>query len=141
MRPVDLPEVVAIERATFPIPWTHDNFLHEIERNPFACNRVARSEKGSVEAYASTWMVGEELRINNLAVREASRGKGYGETLMRNLMELARQAGCQIATLEVRPSNLAALKLYERLGFREIGRRKGYYTDTREDALLMRASL
>jgi ribosomal protein S18 acetylase RimI-like enzyme len=60
---------------------------------------------------------------------------------MRNLMELARQAGCQIATLEVRPSNLAALKLYERLGFREIGRRKGYYTDTREDALLMRASL
>lgn len=141
MRPVDVPEVVAIERATFPIPWTHDNFLHEIERNPFACNRVARSAKGNLEAYASTWMLSGELRINNLAVREASRGKGIGEALMRNLMELGRQAGCLVATLEVRPSNLPALKLYEKLGFREVGRRKAYYSDTREDALLMRASL
>jgi ribosomal-protein-alanine N-acetyltransferase len=141
MRPADVPDVVAIERATFPIPWTHDNFLHEIERNPFACNRVARSGRGNLEAYASTWMLSGELRINNLAVREASRGKGIGEALLRNLMELARQAGCQIASLEVRPSNLPALRLYEKLGFREAGRRRGYYTDTHEDALLMRAPL
>ena len=141
MLPKDLPEVLAIEQATFPIPWTHESFLHEIERNPFACNRIVRSRQGSVVGYASAWMVDSEVRINNIAVGEQFRGLGYGEVLLRSLLELGKTLGCVVATLEVRPSNTTAISLYTKLGFRESGRRKGYYTDTREDALVMRVFL
>jgi ribosomal-protein-alanine N-acetyltransferase len=141
MLPRDLPEVLAIEQATFPIPWTHESFLHEIERNPFACNRVVRSRQGAVVGYASAWMVDGEVRINNIAIREANRGQGCGEALLRNLLALGKALGCTAATLEVRPSNSPAISLYSKLGFREAGRRKEYYTDTREDALVMKVFL
>jgi len=141
MRHSDLPEVVAIEEATFPVAWTYSNFLHEVEQNPFACNRVVRSAAGRVEAYACAWIVDQEVRINNIAVRAEARRRGYGEGLLRYLMALGRSLECGRATLEVRPSNLQALGLYTKLGFRVVARRKGYYSDTREDALVMRCSL
>jgi [ribosomal protein S18]-alanine N-acetyltransferase len=137
----DLPEVLAIEQATFPIPWTHESFLHEIERNPFACNRVIRSSQGAVVGYSSTWMVDGEVRINNIAIGEPFRGRGFGEALLRSILDLGRALGCVTATLEVRPSNSPAISLYTKLGFREVGLRKGYYTDTREDAIVMKAFL
>ena len=137
----DLPEVVAIEEAAFPVPWTFRNFLHEIEENPFACNLVVRSAAGRVEAYTCAWIVDQEVRINNIAVRHGARGRGYGEALLRRLMDLAGRQGCGRATLEVRPSNLAALALYRKLGFRVVGRLKGYYSDSHEDALVMRCDL
>ncbi len=139
MRPEDLPEVMTIEEQTFPVPWTRQNFLHEIRDNPFSSNWVVRSEAGKIVAYANAWIVDRELRINNIAVREASRRQGYGAGLMIHLMDRGR--GCDWASLEVRPSNLPALGLYEKLGFRVVARRKGYYSDTREDALVMRAQL
>jgi len=138
MRMADLPSVLDIERGTFPAPWTQDNFVHEIERNPFACNRVVRSELGEVEAYINAWILDGEVKINNLAVRAAHRGRGLGEALLRHLLEIGRSAGCLGAMLEVRPTNLRALSLYEKLGFRVVGRRKRYYSDTGEDALVMR---
>jgi len=141
MRAGDLPEVVAIEEAAFPVPWTFRNFLHEIEENPFACNLVVRSAAGKVEAYACAWIVDDEVRINNIAVRHGARGRGYGEALLRRLMDLAGRQGCGRATLEVRPSNLAALALYRKLGFQVVGRLKGYYSDSHEDALVMRCAL
>ena len=141
MRPEDLPEVMAIEKQTFPVPWTRQNFLHEIRDNPFSSNLVVRSEAGEIVAYANVWVVDRELRINNIAVREASRRQGYGAGLMIHLTELGRGKGCECASLEVRPSNLPALRLYEKLGFRVVARRKGYYSDSREDALVMRAHL
>ena len=141
MRPEDLPEVMAIEKQTFPVPWTRQNFLHEIRDNPFSSNWVVRSEAGEIVAYANVWVVDRELRINNIAVREASRRQGYGAGLMIHLTELGRGKGCECASLEVRPSNLPALRLYEKLGFRVVARRKGYYSDSREDALVMRAHL
>jgi ribosomal-protein-alanine N-acetyltransferase len=137
MRPSDLPQVVAIEEATFPVPWTFRSFLQEVEENPFACNRVVRSGTGEVEAYACAWMVDGEVRINNIAVRESSRRKGYGEALLLHLLELGRSLGCTRASLEVRPSNLPARTLYRKLGFKVVTRRKGYYSDTHEDALVM----
>jgi ribosomal-protein-alanine N-acetyltransferase len=137
----DLPEVVAIEEGTFPVPWTFPNFLHEIEENPFACNRIVRSEGGRVEAYACAWIVDEEVRINNIAVRAGSQRRGYGEGLLRHVMGLGRSLGCARATLEVRPSNLTALALYRKLGFRVVARLKGYYSDSHEDALVMRCDL
>lgn len=141
MRHSDLPEVVAIEEATFPVAWTYSNFLYEVEQNPFACNRVVRSAAGKVEAYACAWIVDEEVRINNIAVRAEARRRGYGEGLLRYLMALGRSLKCGRATLEVRPSNLPAVTLYTKLGFRVVARRKGYYSDTHEDALVMRCPL
>jgi len=137
----DLPEVVAIEEAAFPVPWTFRNFLHEIEENPFACNLVVRSAAGRVEAYACAWIVDQEVRINNIAVRAGARRLGYGEGMLRHLMEVGGRLGCDRATLEVRPSNLAALALYRKLGFQVVGRLKGYYSDSHEDALVMRCAL
>jgi ribosomal-protein-alanine N-acetyltransferase len=141
MLPGDLAEVVAIEEATFSVPWSARNFLHEIEENPFACSRVVRGPGGRIEAYACAWMVDAEVRINNIAVRQASRGRGHGEALLRHLMEEGRSHECTRVTLEVRPSNRVALTLYEKLGFRVVARRKGYYSDTHEDALVMRRRL
>lgn len=138
MRLSDLPSILEIERSTFPTPWTHDNFAHEIERNPFACNRVVRSESGGVEAYVNAWILDGEVRINNVAVRASRRGRGLGEALLRHLLELGRVGRCQGAMLEVRPTNLCALNLYRKLGFRTVGRRRHYYSDTGEDALVMR---
>jgi ribosomal-protein-alanine N-acetyltransferase len=86
-------------------------------------------------------MVDGEVRINNIAIREEFRGLGYGEALLRSLLELGQALGCATATLEVRPSNFPAISLYTKLGFRESGRRKAYYTDTREDALVMKVFL
>jgi ribosomal-protein-alanine N-acetyltransferase len=140
MLPRDLPEILAIEQASFPVPWTHENFLHELERNPFACNRVVRLRHGGVAGYASAWMVDSEVRINNLAIHKDFRGLGYGEALLGSLLELGRSLGCIRATLEVRPSNTPAIRLYLKMGFREVGRRKGYYSDTHEDALVMAVS-
>ncbi len=141
MRPSDLLSVVAIEEATFPAPWTLQSFLHEIEDNPLACNRVIRSEKGEVQAYVNAWLVDGEVRINNIAVRSGSRRRGLGEALVQNLLDLGRRSGCSRATLEVRPSNHPAVALYRKLGFQVVGRRKGYYSDSQEDALVMRIEL
>jgi [ribosomal protein S18]-alanine N-acetyltransferase len=140
MRPSDLPQVVAIEKATFPVPWTYRNFVQEVQENPFACNRVVRAG-GRVQAYACTWVLDGEVRINNIAVRREARRRGHGEALLRHLMELGRSLGCTQATLEVRPSNGPALALYMKLGFQVVARRKGYYSDTHEDALVMRCPL
>ena len=141
MLPRDLPEILAIEQASFPIPWTHENFMHEMERNPFACNRVIRLPQGNIAAYASAWIVDSEVRINNIAVHVNYRRQGCAETLLSSLLDLGRTLGCGRAILEVRPSNLPAIKLYLKMGFREVGRRRAYYSDTREDALVMRVAL
>ena len=136
----DLDQVLAIERDSFPTPWTRDNFRFEIRSNPFARNFVVRHGK-SVLAYACLWVVGDELKINNIAVRAVFRRRGLGGALLERVMELGRVEGCHEAELEVRPSNHVARRLYERHGFREVRKRKGYYRDTREDAIVMSATL
>ena len=141
MRLGDLTAVLEIEAATFPAPWTFKNFRYEIERNPFAQNLVVRSEGNVVEAYANVWFVDGEVRVNNLAVRRESRGRGYGEGLLRHALDLGRRAGCGRATLEVRPSNQRALNLYKKMGFCVVGRRQGYYAETGEDSLVMALEL
>lgn len=136
----DLDEVLAIERDSFLTPWTRDNFRFEIRSNPFARNDVVRKD-GRVVAYACVWIVGDELKINNIAVHRDWRRRGLGTAVLLHLLRRARAEGCADAELEVRPSNLEARRLYERHGFRETRRRKGYYQDTREDALVMVARL
>ena len=136
----DLPRVLAIERASFLTPWTEENFRHEIERNPIAWNLVAL-RGGEVVGFACAYIVGGELMVNDVAVDTDDRRTGVGRALVVHLLDGARARGCRRATLEVRPSNEAALRLYRDLGFVEGGIRRGYYSDTGEDALLMARTL
>jgi ribosomal-protein-alanine N-acetyltransferase len=140
MTEADLDSVLAIEREAFPTPWSRENFRFELESNPFARNLVLK-DGGQVVAYACLWIVGPELKINNIAVRADRRGMGLGRALLRTALRLAREGGCTDAELEVRPSNATARRLYESHGFREVRRRKGYYQDTHEDAIVMAAKL
>jgi len=136
----DLDQILDIEREAFPTPWTRDNFRFEIRANPCAHNLVVRDGR-RVLAYACLWVVYNELKINNIAVRAEWRGRGIGGALLGLALERGRLEGCTEAELEVRPSNEVARRLYERYGFREVRRRKGYYQDTREDAIVMTATL
>jgi ribosomal-protein-alanine N-acetyltransferase len=136
----DLDQILAIEQASFQTPWTRRSFLFELRENPFAWNLVVR-EGERVVAYACLWTVDRELKINNIAVHPDDRGRGHGRRLLVEILSRARAKGCVEATLEVRPSNSAARSLYRSLGFHDVGRRKGYYEDTHEDAILMSATL
>ena len=131
----DLDSVEAIERDAFPVPWPRESFRYELH-NPRARNLVARVGT-AVVGYVFVWLVAGELKINNVAVRRDFRGRGVGARLLEAVIEPARAQGFVEATLEVRPSNTEARALYERLGFREVGRRKQYYPDSGEDAILM----
>jgi ribosomal-protein-alanine N-acetyltransferase len=136
----DIDQVIAIERVSFRNPWRAEHFRHEIHENPRAVNRVVR--RGSeVLAYSCVWQIHDELKINNIAVRVEQRGCGLGRWLLRRILADARRGGCVVALLEVRASNQEALGLYRAHGFVEVGRRKGYYQQEGEDAILMELSL
>lgn len=132
----DLDDVLAIERVSFPTPWTREHFLAEL-RSVVARLPVVRDDAGRVIAYACAWEVAGELQINDVAVHPEWRRRGLARTILTGLIDEARRRGCARATLEVRPSNGAARDLYASLGFRETGRRRAYYADTGEDAVLM----
>ncbi len=132
----DLAQVLEIERRSFPSPWQREHFLHEMQFNPGAFLRRLRSGR-RVLAYACMWILPEGLRINNIAVHPDHRRRGLAGVLLQCVLQEARELGCEGATLEVRPSNVAARELYRRYGFVETGRRINYYADEGEDAILM----
>jgi ribosomal-protein-alanine N-acetyltransferase len=150
MTVADLDAVVEIEQASFLTPWSRTAFLHELERNRVAETWVAReavpprepsSPPDRVVGYLCLWAVAGEVHVTNLAVAPSRRGRGIGGFLLGALLERHRALGATVVYLEVRPGNVEARRLYARLGFRETGRRRGYYVDTGEDALLMEARL
>jgi ribosomal-protein-alanine N-acetyltransferase len=140
MRREDLDEVVAIERVAFTMPWSRGAFLYEIEQNRVARCWVYR-EDGAVAGYLCLWEVADEVHITNVAVRPDQRRRGIGRQLLSQILAGARERQIRLVCLEVRPTNVEALGLYESFGFRVVGRRKGYYYDTGEDALVMEAEL
>ena len=132
----DVDDVLAIERKSFPTPWSRFSFQTELTHNQFAIYIVGRTSVGMV-AYAGGWLVLDELHITNIAVDPAHRGQRYGRSILLALLSRAKAKGAKRATLEVRTGNEAAQKLYLKEGFFFKGCRKGYYTDTGEDALIM----
>jgi len=96
---------------------------------------------GRVVGYLCLWEVAGELHITNVAVHPTVRRRGIARTLLGGVLDDARQRGLRLVVLEVRPSNAEALGLYDSFGFRVVGRRRGYYYDTGEDALVMEADL
>jgi ribosomal-protein-alanine N-acetyltransferase len=134
----DIPGVMEIENQSFPIPWSESSFRYELLENPYASLFVGRVRtEPSVIAFACVWIVDQEMKINNIAVHPRVRAQGVGTRFLRFLLDHAASQGCREITLEVRPSNAAALALYRTAGFIPIGRRKQYYTDTHEDAIVM----
>ncbi len=137
----DLEEVCAIERASFGTPWSRGLFEEELRR-PGTCVwrvlRVPGAPAGSrVAAYGGFWRAVDEAHFTNLATRPDWRRRGAGRRLLRLLLAEARGLGCVRATLEVRPSNKAALALYTSEGFEAVAVRPRYYSDDDEDALIL----
>lgn len=136
MREGDLDQVMDIENASYPTPWSRGAFVREIVENVTATYIVAIQAEAIV-AYAGMWTLFDEGHITNIAVHPDHRRRGVG---LATLCELARYAQCHGAsrlTLEVRPSNAGAQQLYRRAGFEVRGLRRRYYSDTGEDAVIM----
>lgn len=138
MRPDDLPAVMVIEEALFVSDAWPLSFYQRDLNNPLARYFVLE-EAGSSEilGYACYWLMDEEANLTNLAVAAAWQKQGLGEQLLRATMQLLHAQGIRRFTLEVRISNKAAQALYGKLGFAVDGRRRRYYQDNGEDALLM----
>ena len=133
---VDLDGVMSVEHDSFLTPWSRSSFEEELAENRLARYLVAE-EECEIIGYAGTWLVINEAHVTNVAVSGRRRKEGIGRLLMEQLMELARDNGMESMTLEVRVSNTAARHLYQQLGFVEAGIRKNYYSETKEDALIL----
>ena len=131
----DVDGVYAIEASSFPKPWKREDFVREMTANTCARYLVAEAKDGIV-GFAGAWIVLDEAHITNIAVAEASRGKGIGRLLTEGLMQYASNLGVTYMTLEVRRSNVRAQRLYQSVGFEYVGVRKRYYEDNGEDAFL-----
>lgn len=136
MKEEHLDGVLALEEATFAIPWSRADFEREIKENAMAIYYVALQE-GSVVGYAGMWHVVTEGHITNVGVLEEMRGAGIGSLLMERLIAAALEKEMIGMTLEVRMGNAPAQALYHKYGFRAEGIRKNYYQDTKEDAIIM----
>ena len=132
----DVDGVMAVEHDSFLTPWSRSAVEEELAQNRLARYIVA-VENGEIVGYAGTWLVINEAHVTNVAVSGQRRREGIGRLLMQKLMDLARENDMESMTLEVRVSNAAARHLYQQLGFVEAGIRKNYYSETKEDALIL----
>ena len=140
MRDVDLDTVVELERNAYGFPWSKSVFK-DCLRAGYHC-RVLELD-GFVQGYGIMSIFVGESHILNLCIGRAAQGKGFGRLLLRHLLTVAKERAARTAMLEVRPSNLAAIHLYQDMGFNEVGMRRGYYPDVhgREDALILAIEL
>jgi ribosomal-protein-alanine N-acetyltransferase len=132
----DLAAVDRIERLSYPTPWSRSMFAGELSKPSSLC-LGAFDEEERLHGYLIASRYVDAWHVMNVAVDPESRRNGIGTALLRRLFELTAAEGRRGYTLEVRVSNAAAIRLYERVGFRARGVRRAYYTDNREDALIM----
>ena len=132
----DIENVVNVENDCFTTPWSKDSFLREILENKVALYLVAKIENVAV-GYIGVWRIQNEGHITNVAVHSDFRGMGIGNMLVSELLSLCEKEGIDDFTLEVRKSNTVAQNLYKKFKFVDVGIRKGYYQDTKEDAVIM----
>jgi ribosomal-protein-alanine N-acetyltransferase len=137
---IDLPEIAAIEQASYAFPWS-ENIFRDCLRVGYTCRALDLA--GQVIGYGVMSLGAGEAHILNVCVRNEYRSLGFGRRLLEHLLERAGASGVAEAFLEVRPSNLAAIRLYQHLGFEQIGIRRGYYQapDGREDAIVLKREI
>ena len=140
MTEADLPAVVAVERSAYPFPWS-EGIFRDCLRVGYVCRVVELA--GDIIGHGILSVGAGEAHILNICVREEFRCRGVGRRLMDYLLERGRVSGMTEAFLEVRPSNTAAIRLYQSMGFRQVGLRRGYYQAVggREDAAVLRRLL
>ena len=129
-------QIAELEKLCFSDPWSTNSIASELD-NKLAFWLVAM-EENQVAGYIGSQTVMDETDMMNVAVHPDYRRKGIAEALINDLVENLKKMGSHCLTLEVRASNVPAITLYEKLGFTEIGRRKNYYRNPREDALILR---
>jgi ribosomal-protein-alanine N-acetyltransferase len=136
----DLAEVANIEQLSYAFPWS-ENIFRDCLRVGYTCRALDLA--GQIIGYGVMSVGAGEAHILNVCVRDEFRNLGFGRRLLEQLLERAAGSGVGEAFLEVRPSNLAAIRLYQRLGFEQIGIRRGYYQapDGREDAIVLKRDL
>lgn len=131
----DVLEIAELDKLCFSVPWSHSAFLAETQ------NKIARyfvaKDNGRCIGYCGFWVAYDSGDITNVAVHPDYRKQGVGSMLVASMIQLARKEKLVSMNLEVRKSNIAAQKLYSKYGFEIVGTRKGYYSDNREDALIM----
>lgn len=138
----DIDEVFAIEQAVYPHPWTRGNFADSLAAGYHGW--VLRDDVGALVGYFLLMAVVDEAHLLNVAVAASRQRAGLGRYLLGKVAACARGLALESILLEVRPTNLRALQVYQVGGYIEIGRRKGYYPDhngQREDAIVMRFTL
>lgn len=138
----DVDDVYELEVSVYPHPWTRGNFADSLASGYHGW--IVRDEAGVLAGYFLLMTAVDEAHLLNVAVSAARQRQGLGRYLLDKVVACARGLGMSSILLEVRPSNLRALKVYEQYGFSEIGRRKAYYPahhGQREDAIVMRLSL
>ncbi|HIU26697.1 MAG TPA: ribosomal protein S18-alanine N-acetyltransferase [Candidatus Copromorpha excrementigallinarum] len=132
----DAEAIYQIERLCFPDPWSRDSLIYELGENPRAFYIVAVLDE-KVVGYAGMWWIEDEGHITNVAVMPGYRNRKIGQGIVDVMLDFTSGEGIRHHTLEVRRSNEAAIKLYEKMGFRTEGVRRGYYLNNGEDALIM----
>src|SRR3954463_8616807 len=140
MMEIDLAEVASIELQSYAFPWS-ENIFRDCLRVGYTCR--ALDLEGRIIGYGVMSLGAGEAHVLNVCVSGQYRNLGFGRRLLEHLMERAAAMGVTETFLEVRPSNLAAIRLYQRLGFEQIGIRRGYYQapDGREDAIVLKKGL
>ena len=133
----DLDDIYELDMQTFAMPWSKEALSYDILENDNAFVIVAEYE-GEFAGYADIWTLLDEADLNSIAVRVDFRRKGIGDAIMLAMTEILSANGVATINLEVRVSNMPAIKLYKKYGFNECGVRPGYYLDNGEDALIMK---
>ena len=138
MQIIDLDQLMLIEDYSFPTPWKRSMYEHDLTKNEhsrfFVIKHVGTEE---LAGYVGSWFIADEAHIGTIATKNEYRGRRLAEQLVAYTALQALNEGLAYIILEVRINNKPAISLYERLGFERVGLRKGYYSDTGEDAILM----
>ena len=140
MIPSDITRVLELENQLFTSPWGEDDFMYELESNPYSTIFVEEQDNNIV-GYVGIWIIFEQAQITTLGVDKSYQHKHIGQTLLVYAMKEAIMKHAEWMSLEVRVSNIAAQNLYKKLGFKTETIRKDYYQDNHEDAYLMLVKL
>ncbi|MBU8922406.1 MAG: ribosomal protein S18-alanine N-acetyltransferase [Bacteroidales bacterium] len=132
----DIPEILELEKKCFPMPWTENMFLCQVRLEDVSVCLVHEVD-GKIGGYIITWFSFEEAHILSIGVDPDHRGGGIADILLEESIVRSREQGCLKVILEVREGNIRAQKFYEKQGFRQVGIRKGYYSECGEDALVL----
>lgn len=135
----DIKRIADLDKLCFSTPWSENAFDRELKENELAFYILAEvKDTGRIVGYAGVWLINEEGHITNVAVHPEYRRKHIGMAIVEVLMKESRKrADTRTFTLEARKSNVAAIELYKKFGFSEVGIRKGYYQENNEDAVVM----